>query len=55
MCFLNWKKLKIPIQKLQKMAEGKGCDVCEGEHDGNFYNFCRCTCHDKMARDVNFP
>ena len=38
-----------------KMAEGTGCDNCEKEHDGDFYNFCQCTCHDKTARAMNFP
>ena len=37
------------------MAEGEGCKSCEEVHDGNFYRFCRCTCHDQIARNGNFP
>ena len=37
------------------MATGPGCKTCESQHDGDFYNFCRCTCHDRVARKFNFP
>lgn len=31
------------------MAEGKGCN---SEHDGNFYRFCKCSGHDRIAREI---
>lgn len=34
------------------MALGKGCNSCDSEHDGDFYNFCKCTCHDRTARRI---
>lgn len=34
------------------MAEGKGCNICNSEHDGNFYRFCKCSCHDRIAREI---
>jgi len=34
------------------MAEGKGCITCTSEHDGDFYRFCKCSCHDKVTRDI---
>lgn len=34
------------------MAEGHGCTSCMAEHDGNFYRFCKCWCHDKTAREI---
>ncbi|KEQ55981.1 hypothetical protein SCCGRSA3_00853 [Marine Group I thaumarchaeote SCGC RSA3] len=34
------------------MATGKGCNICEDEHDGNFYRFCKCSCHAKIARSI---
>ena len=34
------------------MAEGHGCDSCVTEHNGNFYRFCKCRCHDKIAREI---
>jgi len=37
------------------MAEGQGCEICSFEHDGNFYRFCKCTCHNKIARNIAFP
>ena len=37
------------------MAEGEGCEACGDMHDGDFYRFCRCTCHDRAARNGNFP
>jgi len=33
-----------------KMADGQGCKACSSEHDGNFYRFCKCSCHSRIAR-----
>jgi len=35
-----------------KMATGVGCSVCNLEHDGDFYRFCKCSCHDRIARKI---
>ena len=45
-------KLNIEFLVNTKMAEGKGCKECDAVHDGDFYNVCRCTCHDKIAREI---
>ena len=34
------------------MAEGKGCITCAAEHNWDFYRFCKCSCHDKITRDI---
>ncbi|NND86834.1 MAG: hypothetical protein HKM23_05875 [Nitrosopumilus sp.] len=46
------KTKNIPLKNIAKMAEGQGCNVCKIEHDGNFYRFCKCSCHDKIARTI---
>lgn len=46
------KKEKYPVIKTAKMADGKGCNTCNSEHDGNFYRFCKCSCHDRIAREI---
>ena len=48
----SMKKIKPNTGDKWKMAEGQGCDVCNSEHDGNFYRFCKCTCHDRVARHI---
>ncbi|MDH5569365.1 MAG: hypothetical protein OEX98_06220 [Nitrosopumilus sp.] len=35
-----------------KMATGNGCSTCNSEHDGDFYRFCKCSCHDRIAREI---
>ncbi|MGI9567756.1 MAG: hypothetical protein ACR2LL_12190 [Nitrosopumilus sp.] len=30
------------------MAEGQGCNVCNPEHDGNFYRFCKALVMTKL-------
>jgi len=37
------------------MAKGQGCGKCNIEHDGNFYRFCKCSCHGQIARKMVFP
>ena len=37
------------------MADGKGFDICGDVYDGNLCRFCRYTCHDRVARDGDFP
>lgn len=34
------------------MATGTGCSICEDEHDGDFYRFCKCSCHGRAAREI---
>ena len=34
------------------MAEGQGCKTCSSEHDGDFYRFCKSSCHDRIARQT---
>jgi len=41
-----------PYTHYAKMVEGKGCNTCILEHDGNFYRFCKCSCHDKVTREI---
>ena len=35
-----------------KMADGQGCEACNSEHDGDFYKFCKCSCHNRIARQM---
>ena len=34
------------------MADGQGCKACNSEHDGDFYKFCKCLCHNRIARQM---